>query len=107
MGRDQWYQICPLIINRNNNNNRELKKLVYETGKKLLKLALLLALVALSISYFQKDDLPDKSAVLRELYQEPVQIETSAEPFTIEREGAVYTITPLYEYELYGLVTSQ
>ncbi|OGE83802.1 MAG: hypothetical protein A2846_00090 [Candidatus Doudnabacteria bacterium RIFCSPHIGHO2_01_FULL_49_9] len=81
--------------------------MVYETGKKLLKLALLLALVALSISYFQKDDLPDKSAVLRELYQEPVQIETSAEPFTIEREGAVYTITPLYEYELYGLVTSQ
>jgi len=61
-----------------------------------------LALVAL----FQKDSLPPPQEALPELYREPVQTEVTLAPFVRTRGGIAYTITPLYSYELYGMVVS-
>jgi len=73
---------------------------------KTLKIILLFLIAVFIISYFQKDKLPEKEEILPEIYQTPIQDETDAMPFKIERGCITYEITPLYNYELYGLVVS-
>jgi hypothetical protein len=77
------------------------------TIQTLTKFILFVSLGFWLVSFFQKDRLPDKSAILPELYQAPLQTETEAEPFQIKRKGVAYKITPLQEYELYGLAVSE
>ncbi len=74
--------------------------------KKIIKILLLISVTLFVYSYFRKDNLPDKEDVLNQLYQDPVQTETDMPSFIRERGGVVYNITPLYNYELYGLVVS-
>lgn len=74
--------------------------------KKTIKIILLIAIIIFIYSYFQKDRLPKKEDILPELYQAPIQTETSEASFKAERGGIVYNITPLFDYELYGLVVS-
>jgi len=73
---------------------------------KIIKIILLISIILFGISFFQKGKLPDKEDVLEQLYQEPLQTETDAAPFKTERGGIVYDISPLYDYELYGLIVS-
>ena len=73
---------------------------------KLLKLIFIVSIVVFGISYFYKDKLPDKNYILEELYQDPIQKEISKTPFEVEKGETIYTITPLYNYEIYGLVVS-
>jgi len=37
---------------------------------------------------------------------DPVQTEAAAEPFTVDKGGITYTVSPLYEYELQGMVVT-
>jgi len=74
--------------------------------KKTIKIILLIAIVIFILSYFQKNRLPAKEGILPELYQAPIQTETSEAPFKAEKGGVIYNITPLYNYELYGLIVS-
>jgi hypothetical protein len=74
--------------------------------KKIIKIILLIAIVIFIFSYFQKNKLPAKEEILPELYQAPMQTETNEAPFKVERGGVIYDITPLFNYELYGLVVS-
>jgi len=74
--------------------------------KKIIKVLLLISIILFVYSYFRKDNLPGKGDILDQLYQEPIQTETDAAPFTKEKGGIVYNITPIYNYELYGLVVS-
>jgi hypothetical protein len=74
--------------------------------KKIIKIILLIAIVIFIFSYFQKNRLPKKEGILPELYQAPIQTETNEAPFKTERGGIIYDITPLFNYELYGLVVS-
>ncbi len=74
--------------------------------KRLIKIFLLISIIVFGISFFQKEKLPDKSEILESLYQNPIQTETFKKPFNIEREEKTYKITPLYDYELYGLIVS-
>jgi hypothetical protein len=68
---------------------------------------LLLGFVAVYVlSLFHKDDPPPREEILDELAGEPVQTPTDKQPFRIEREGVIYTVTPLFAYELRGLVVS-
>lgn len=74
--------------------------------KKTIKIILLIGVIIFAISIFQKDKLPEKNDIVSLLYQEPIQAKTDAGPFNAKRGGVEYTISPLYEYELFGLVAS-
>jgi hypothetical protein len=71
-----------------------------------LRVTLLVSIGLYAISYLLKDDLPDGDDILEDLLQHPVQTEVNMAPFEIEAGEIVYTITPLYTYELYGMVVS-
>ena len=73
---------------------------------KFIKLIFLINLVIFAISYFQIEKLPDESEILNQLKNDPVQTKTDAEPFSIEKNGKTYLVTPLFNYELNGLVVS-
>lgn len=73
---------------------------------KALKIIFLIGIVLFFVSWQKKDILPDKKDILIELYQEPVQTETQVQPFETKAGSSTYTISPLYNYELYGLVVS-
>jgi len=79
---------------------------IYLEIKKVIKIILFISLILFGISFFQKDKLPGKEDIFEELYQEPIQTETNESAFETEQDGIIYTITPLYNYELYGLVVS-
>jgi len=74
--------------------------------KNIATIVLLTGIVLLLVALFQKDRLPDADDILPEVYQMPRQTQTSALAFKTEVGKKVYTITPLYDYELYGLVVS-
>lgn len=71
-----------------------------------LRLTLIVSIGLFPISYLLKDRLPEGDHILRDLLRHPVQKSVDMPPFQIEAGGIVYTITPLYTYELYGLVVS-
>lgn len=73
---------------------------------KIIKFILLLSLITFAVSFWQKDKLPAKSEILQQLYNEPSQKETTNEPFSVEKNGIIYSINPLYDYELNGLIVS-
>jgi len=74
--------------------------------KRLTKIVLLVSVILFICAYFQKAKLPEGHDIVRELSQEPIQTETAEAPFQIEQGGIIYTIEPLYDYELCGLVVS-
>jgi hypothetical protein len=73
----------------------------------LARFVLPAAAIALVASFVLRYRLPDKSLILEPLLQNPVQTETGVpEPFDVTRRGVTYTVTPLYSYELWGLIVS-
>jgi len=67
---------------------------------------LILGSLGLAIfSYIKSTQLPDKNLIIDPLYLEPVQKEVDiyTKPFEIKKQGFTYIITPLYEYEVFGL----
>ncbi len=79
---------------------------LFTTIKNINKTIFLISIVLLVVSYFQKEKLPDKNLVLNKLYIAPVQTMTEERSFEIEKNGTIYKIVPLYDYELSGLVVS-
>lgn len=73
---------------------------------KIATMAFLVFLVILIYCFFRKNKLPDKVDILDELYQAPLQTEIRKDSFDVKEKGITYTISPLYEYALYGLVVS-
>jgi hypothetical protein len=54
-----------------------------------------------------RNRLPDKNLILEPLLQDPVQSKDGVpEPFEVRRKDVDYTVTPLFSYELWGLVVS-
>lgn len=74
--------------------------------KKIIKAILFISIIVFAVSFFQKDNFPDKKEILEKLYQDPLQTETNEISFEKEKGGIIYTINPLYDYELYGMVVS-
>lgn len=75
--------------------------------RKLAKVILPLAAAVFVVSFFMRNRLPDKSLVLDALLQDPVQTEESVpEPFEVTRKNVTYTVTPLFGYELWGMIVS-
>ncbi len=74
--------------------------------KKLLRILLLISCIVFVAAYIKKDGFPDKADVLDDLYTPPLQTKVYTDAFDIEVENIVYTIQPLYSYELFGMVVS-
>lgn len=58
-------------------------------------------------TFFLKDTLPPKEQILKEVYQEPVQIRVDRPSFNAKLGDQTYLVNPMCDYELYGLVVSQ
>lgn len=97
IGKIYYFIFCP---------SRE-KRIIMNLFKNTVKIILLIGIVIFIYSYSQKDKLPKKEEILPGLYQEPIQTETEKPPFKVDRGGIIYDITPLFNYELYGLVVSK
>ncbi len=78
-----------------------------EMMTKFLKTILLISFIILIAAYFKKDGFPDKSDILDDIYTSPLQTKVHMDAFDIEVEDMVYTIQPLYNYELFGMIVSQ
>jgi hypothetical protein len=74
---------------------------------RLARIALPLAALAFVVSFFMRNRLPDKGLILEPLLQDPVQSEEGVpEPFEVRRKDVDYTVTPLFSYELWGMIVS-
>ena len=75
--------------------------------RRLAKIILPIAAIAVVVSFFMRNRLPDKGLVLEALLQNPVQTEEGVpEPFEVSRKDVTYTVTPLFSYELWGMIVS-
>ena len=75
---------------------------------KLFRLLFVMSLLFLAASYLIKDRYPNVSSIDKRLLQEPIQSErVRIHTITHEENNITYTIKPLHEYELYGLIVSQ
>jgi len=71
------------------------------------KCVLAAAAAAFVVSFFMKDRLPGRETILPELLQAPVQTKDDLpEPFDVTRKGVTYTVEPLFNYELWGMIVS-
>jgi hypothetical protein len=78
------------------------------TRSKVLRLALLGSAALWALSLVFDDRLPPESGILPQLYREPLQTgEDLPAPFQVTRKKLTYVVTPLFRYELSGLVVSQ
>ncbi len=78
------------------------------TRSKLFRLGFLVCLLLWILALLFDDRLPPESAILPQLYEEPLQTaEDLPAPFRVTRKKATYIVTPLFHYELSGLVVSQ
>lgn len=78
------------------------------TKSKLLRLALLACLLIWALSVLFDDRLPAAGDIFSQLYREPLQNrENLPSAFPVIKKKLLYMVTPLFHYELYGLVVSQ
>ncbi len=73
---------------------------------RLIKLTMLLSLIVLVISFFQRDHLSTNMSFDERLKEEPRQYRTHEEAFSVLMNARSYYIEPLYDYTLYGMVVS-
>ena len=75
--------------------------------REIVKTLLLISIGLVVLSFFLKDRLPPADEILDSLRSEPVQERAELPPpFEVVRKGATYTVAPLYNYDLYGMVVS-
>jgi hypothetical protein len=78
------------------------------TRNKMFRLGFLACLLLGILSLFFADSLPQQDEIFSQLYREPVQTqEKLPAAFTVSKNKVTYLVTPLFNYELYGLVVSQ
>ncbi|MEQ1558371.1 MAG: hypothetical protein ABL933_05450 [Methyloglobulus sp.] len=66
----------------------------------------LLSTLTMGVLYFYKDKLPEPGFYDLVHLEEPSQFATDHEEFKTRVDGHEYTITPKFDYELYGVVVS-
>lgn len=75
--------------------------------EKMFKVLLAFSLVGVAVSMFNKDKMPDPGFYDRQVLKEPRQYKTQVRPFSTQAGDQQYRITPLFDYELHGVVVSQ
>lgn len=74
---------------------------------RIIKYLFFSTLLLLAVSLWKKDTLPDVKKIQPQLLAEPEQHLIQHAPITTTVGEIEYTIQPLYEYDLYGLVVSR
>lgn len=75
--------------------------------RRVARVLLPAAALAFIVSFVMRDRYPAPDLILGPLLRNPVQTEKGVPgPFAVERKGISYTVTPLFSYELWGLVVS-
>jgi hypothetical protein len=75
--------------------------------KPLVQICFLLGLIALAVGLYLRQLLPDYHSVLPSTLDEPLQTRTLQPPFKVSEKGVEYTIKPVADYEITGVVVSQ
>jgi hypothetical protein len=79
----------------------------YPGLRRLARIALPAAVLVFVASLFMRNRLPDKGLILEPLRQNPAQTRDGVpEPFEVTRKDFTYTVTPLFSYELWGMIVS-
>jgi hypothetical protein len=79
----------------------------YPRLRRLARIVGIAAAIVFVASYFMRNRLPDKGLVLEPLLQNPIQTKDHLpEPFEVTRKNFTYTVTPLFSYELWGMIVS-
>jgi hypothetical protein len=78
----------------------------YRLVNRLLTLIFLSALGLAIWSYWKRDQLPPPDFYDLARLSEPIQTPTRTKPFQVESQGVTYTIDPLFDYALDGVVVS-
>lgn len=73
---------------------------------KIFKAAIVVSVIVFAISWFFKKSFPPEQVLLPQLRNDPVQTKTEQEPFEVKTKENTFTITPLFDYELYGMVVT-
>jgi hypothetical protein len=71
-----------------------------------LKPILLISFVILAISFWNRNEFPDKTVISPKLAQAPIQELIQHSEFSVSVDDKDYFIQPKYNYELYGMVVS-
>lgn len=75
--------------------------------QRLVRLAMLTSIALLAFSLWRKDVLPDPQSLDTNLFRAPLQTAIAKAPFQKSVGDIIYTVKPLFEYDLYGLVVSE
>jgi hypothetical protein len=76
--------------------------------RQVFRLAMLLSLLLWLLSLLFINRLPGPKDIYTQLYREPLQTaENIPPPFKVKKNKLTYVVTPLFNYELYGLVVSE
>lgn len=74
--------------------------------EKLFFYGFFISLAVLIYAYVSKDTLPEPDYYDLSLLEPPLQTPTRKSPFKVYAGGQVYTVSPKFDYELYGVVVS-
>lgn len=73
---------------------------------KILNCGIGLSLIVYIYCYYKIKDLPGSDLISKSLYSDPVQEPTDTQPFTFEYEGHAYTVLPVADYSISGVVVT-
>lgn len=72
----------------------------------MIKYLTIISFIVTIVAFWNRNDLSGDIQFSPKLQAEPIQIPNKREPFPVTVNNNRYTIKPLYDYELYGLVVS-
>lgn len=72
-----------------------------------LSIAILVTLLLYVLSIWQKNSLPESSAIIKSSFRDPIQLKTTKSPFSFFYRGENYDVEPVANYELWGLVVTK
>ncbi|MHC8597898.1 hypothetical protein ACYVVU_06345 [Arenicellales bacterium IMCC55707] len=78
----------------------------FDQLERIFKGVFVIAVVALGVSFFQKDKLPGPEFFSEAVLSDPLQTPTDKASFQTQVNDQVYTITPLFNYHLSGVVVT-
>ena len=78
----------------------------FDQWERIFKGVFVIAVVVLGMSFFQKDKLPGPEVFSEAVLSDPLQTPTDKAPFQTQINNQVYTITPLFDYHLSGVVVT-
>jgi hypothetical protein len=73
---------------------------------RIIGLIFLISLTLSILSCVKRNDFPSTIDIDPSLQVEPLQTTTTQAPFSVEFKDVQYDISPIYEYEIYGVVVS-